>query len=93
MRHPITGSQLSGHGYIKARLNEEREWFPLIVRPKEKCYCTTRDESITSTVCHDCVASWCIDFTLAFHSTAAGRAMAEQLGLDPLTACEVLRNR
>lgn len=93
MKHPITGSQLSGHGYIKARLREELGWFPLIVRPKEKCYCTTRDDSITSTVCRDCVASWCIDFVLVFYSTAAGRAMAEQLGLDPWTACEELRKR
>lgn len=94
MKNPLTGAQLSGHSYIRARLRDGSEdWFPLLVRPKARCYCTTRDDSITSTVCHDCVQSWCYDFALTFWSTAAGRAMAEQLGLDPLNACEELRKR
>lgn len=80
MKHPITGSQLSGHGYVKARLKEEpKGWFPLILRPVQRCYCTTRDEEITSTVCVECAESWTYDFEVTFETTAAGRWLAKNM--------------
>lgn len=96
MKHPITGSQLSGNSYIPALLRNDfgGEYFPLLVRPKARCYCTTRDDSITSTICVDCARSWCYDFTLRFERTAAGRRLAEQLDItDYEMACKILRKR
>lgn len=97
MQNTLTGTQLSGGTYLRAKLRSDsparKNWFPLIIRQPWNCNCHNRDNTDPATVCTECVTSWSWDHDLAFDRTGGGRALAKKLNLDPLTACVTLRYR
>lgn len=102
------GSILSGRVYVAAVMRHPEEdqggmsrhgrptVIGLIIRERENCTTHPEDgkEQVSSpTICVDCAESWSWDHDLMFWRTVGGRAMAGQMGLDPMTAGKVLRER
>ena len=95
------GSQLSGYTYVAAVLRSpdtvrQKNIVALIIRDRADCNTHPedgREQGDVPTICTECAESWSWDYDLMFFRTVGGRAMAQKMGLDPMTAGEVLREK
>lgn len=93
----VRGSVLSGSTYVTGMMRGElpirKNMVAFIITKPEKCFHGSVEDDAGPHICVKCVESWSWDYDLYMHRTGGGRALAEELGLDPIEAGTVLRYR